>query len=379
VQAVPSGAAGEPERLSVCLVGLLVAAARHGSGVPRYAAELTRALDEASPEFPGVALALLTTRDGADVASPRHIEVRPAHIPFGSPAGAMRVVAEQLAVTHRGKADLLHFFDLSGPVLRPRRRFTTTIHDASIVHGYERVRHGYKRRLYPWALSRAARVVAVSEFARSEAVRHFGADPARIAVVRSGPGFLADGAAATASDGLPEPPFLLYVGDLSPKKDVAPLVGAFADAEVPGRLVLAGRRRDGYAELDGALAAAGGRVVLLEGPSDAVLDGLLRSATALLLPSRYEGFAFTPLEAMGRGCPVVASDIPAVREISGEGALLVPPGERAAWRDAIRRVTGDEALRSDLRTRGAATVARYSWLETARGLLRVFESLRTPA
>jgi len=382
VQAVPSGAAGEPERLSVCLVGLLVAAARHGSGVPRYAAELTRALDEASPEFPAVALSLLTTREGAGVASPRHIDVRPAAIPFGSPAGALRVVAEQLAVAHRGRADLLHFFDLTGPVLRPHRRFTTTIHDASIVHGYERVRHAYKRRLYPWAIRRAARVVAVSEFARSEAKRHFGADPARITVVHSGPGFLADGAdgaAAAAPDGLPEPPFLLYVGDLSPKKDVAPLVGAFADAEVPGRLVLAGRRRDGYPELDGALAAAGDRVVLLEGPSDAVVDGLLRSATALLLPSRYEGFAFTPLEAMGRGCPVVASDIPAVREISGEGALLVPPGERAAWRDAIRRVAADEALRNDLRTRGASTVSRYSWLETARGLLRVFESLGTAA
>jgi glycosyltransferase involved in cell wall biosynthesis len=110
-----------------------------------------------------------------------------------------------------------------------------------------------------------------------------------------------------------------------------------------------------------------------------VVDGLLRGATALLLPSRYEGFAFTPLEAMARGCPVVASDIPAVREISGEGALLVPPGDRGAWRDAIRRVAADEALRADLRARGAATAARYSWLETARGLLRVFESLRTAA
>jgi glycosyltransferase involved in cell wall biosynthesis len=245
------------------------------------------------------------------------------------------------------------------------------------VHGYERVKHAYKRRLYPWALRRAARVVAVSEFARSEAVRHLGGDAGRIEVVHSGPGFLADGAGVPA--GLPEPPYLLYVGDLSPKKDVAPLVGAFAEAGAPGRLVLAGRRRDAYPELDRALAAAGRRRVRREGPSDAAVDALLRGASALLLPSRYEGFAFTPLEAMGRGCPVVASDIPAVREISGDGALLVPPGDGAAWRDAILRVTGDEALRAELRERGTATVARYSWLETARGLLRVFESLRTPA
>ena len=373
---MPSAVPDDPDALSVCLVGLLVAAAPHGSGVPRYAAELTRAIDHVAAEFPALRLSLLTTRDGAAVASPRTVEVQRAHIPFGSPVGAMRVVAEQLAVGHRAPADVLHFFDLSGPVLRPWRRFTTTIHDASIAHGYERVRHGYKRRLYPWALRHAERIVAVSEFARSEAQTHFGADPARITVVRSGPGFLAE--APTSANDLPETPFLLYVGDLSPKKDVAPLVAAFAAADVPGRLVLAGRRRDAYAELDTALAAAGERVVLLEGPSDAVLDALLRATTALLLPSRYEGFAFTPLEAMARGCPVVASDIPAVREISGDGALLLPPGDRAAWRNAIGRVASDEALRADLRARGAATVARYSWLEAARGLLRVFESLRGP-
>jgi glycosyltransferase involved in cell wall biosynthesis len=357
---------------------MLVAAAPHGSGVPRYAAELTRALDQASPEFPGVHLSLLTTRDGAAVASPRAIELRSAQIPFGSPAGAMRVVAEQLAVTHRAPADLLHFFDLTGPLLRPRRRFTTTIHDASIAHGYERIRHGYKRRVYPWALRRAERTVAVSEFARSEAARYLGADPARITVIHSGPGFIPDSRDAPAPNGLPNRPFLLYVGDLSPKKAVAPLVAAFTEADVPGRLVLAGRRRDGYPELDNALAAAGERVVLLEGPSDRVVDGLLRAATALLLPSHYEGFAFTPLEAMGRGCPVVASDIPAVREISGDGALLVPPGHPAAWRDAIARVASEEALRADLRARGTATVARYSWLKAARSLLRLFESLRDP-
>ena len=82
---------------------------------------------------------------------------------------------------------------------------------------------------------------------------------------------------------------------------------------------------------------------------------------------------------MGRGCPVVASDIPAIREISGDGALLVPPGDRPAWRDAIARVAGDEALRADLRARGRATVARYSWLGAARGLMGVFASLRTRA
>ena len=82
---------------------------------------------------------------------------------------------------------------------------------------------------------------------------------------------------------------------------------------------------------------------------------------------------------MSRDCPVVASDIPAVREVSGEGALLVPL-EESAWAGALERVTADEGLRADLRERGRATVSRYSWDDTARAVcglvLEVGASLR---
>lgn len=365
----------EPRPASVCLVGLLVTAAPRGSGVPRYAAQLTRALDAVADEFPELRLSLLTTPEGAEVAAPARLRVELAGSAFrGVRSGPARLLAEQLAAAAR-RADLLHFFDLTGPLLRPRRRFTTTIHDASIVHGFEQVRHAYKRRVYPWALGRAARVVAVSEFARDEAGRHFGTPPGKVAVVRSGPGLVESDGTAPAN-GLPERPFLLYVGDLTPKKDVATLVRAYERADVEHGLVLVGRPREPYPELDAALARAQGRrVTILEGASDATLDALYGAATALLLPSRYEGFGFTPLEAMARGCPVLASDIPAVREISGDGALLAPVGDEAAWANAIRRVAGDEGLRADLRARGAETVARYSWEEAARGLCRVFASV----
>jgi phosphatidylinositol alpha-mannosyltransferase len=96
---------------------------------------------------------------------------------------------------------------------------------------------------------------------------------------------------------------------------------------------------------------------------------------ALLLPSTYEGFGFTPLEAMARGCPVLASDIPALREIAGDGAHLLPPHAEERWREAIEQVAGDAAFREGLRARGTATVARYSWDSTARGVLELFGAL----
>jgi glycosyltransferase involved in cell wall biosynthesis len=99
------------------------------------------------------------------------------------------------------------------------------------------------------------------------------------------------------------------------------------------------------------------------------------------MPSLYEGFGFTLLEAMARGCPVLASDIPAFREVSGTGALLVPLDEEERWADSLRRLAADEALRGELRERGSRTVARYSWQRTARELCRLFLTVggRTPA
>jgi glycosyltransferase involved in cell wall biosynthesis len=78
---------------------------------------------------------------------------------------------------------------------------------------------------------------------------------------------------------------------------------------------------------------------------------------------------------MARGCPVVASDIPAVREISGSGALLVAPDDLSGWADALRRVVEDDGLRTQLSALGVETVARYSWDETARRVAHLLGGL----
>jgi glycosyltransferase involved in cell wall biosynthesis len=351
--------------LEVCLVAL-IAAGR--SGVPRYAAALTRALDEVASEFDDLSLTLLTTPAGAEAVEATQLHVRSV---TGASAGPARIALEHvLAATAR--ADLLHFFDVNGPILAPWRAFTLTIHDASVVRGLRPRRHDYKRLVWPWAIRRARAVVAVSEFAREEAIQHLRGNPDRIVVARSGPGLLADGAAAAPeSDAAP---YLLYVGNITAAKNLTFLVRAFDRADVEARLVLAGPRVDGFEELRGEIdrTAARDRIVLSDHVSDDELDRLYRNAIALVHPSRYEGFGFTPLEAMSRSCPVVASDIPAIREISGDGALLLPLDDEAAWVDAIRRVSAEDTFRDDLRRRGAQVVSRYSWAETARRVCQVF-------
>ncbi|HEX7254649.1 MAG TPA: glycosyltransferase family 1 protein [Gaiellaceae bacterium] len=357
-------------QLSVCLVGLV---AGGGSGVARYTSALARGLDHVHGEFPGLRLTYLTNPDGAERTALAGIETRVVQLGGRRAArGPLRLAIEHV-LARRAAGDLLHFFDTTGPVLAPSRPFVATAHDATIAYGFNPVRGGYKRRLYPWALRRARAVVSVSAFARDEVVRHFGADPARIRVIHSGPGLGEAGKAAPAGvDG----PFLLYVGNLAANKNLPFLVRAFGASTAPGRLVLAGRPGEGYGDLEAELARSPRRadVELRTKASDAEIEGLYRAATALLLPSVYEGFGFTPLEAMSRDCPVVASDVPAVREVSGDGALLVPLDEQE-WVRALERVTADEALRNDLRARGRATVAGYSWDETARGVCRLFAEL----
>jgi glycosyltransferase involved in cell wall biosynthesis len=362
--------ASSSRRRTICLVGLI--AGGH-SGVPRYAAKLTEALDRVSGDYPDIALTILTTAAGADAIDVGSINVRvcAGRSRFVN-AGPGRLLLEHALVLSTD-SDLLHFFDVSGPVVAPGRRFVATIHDTAFMHGVRPVHNAYKRRLYPWALARASALIANSRFTKAEAIRHFGVDPAQVTVVYPGPGLVSPEARAI-DEADPKPGFLLYVGNLAPNKNLPSLVRAFHRASVPVRLVLVGRARGAVPELDDTIAAgpARDRIEILDNVSDDGLDRLYRDALALVLPSAYEGFGFTPLEAMARGCPVLASDIPAIREVSGHGAMLLPVGDDRAWAEAITRVVQDDELRSGLRARGAVTVSRYSWERTARGVLDVF-------
>ncbi|MCA1834672.1 MAG: glycosyltransferase family 4 protein [Actinobacteria bacterium] len=358
--------------MNVTLLGLI--AGGH-SGVPRYAAKLLEALDAVSPGYRSLTLSVVTTESGAETIAPHNLRME---IVAGrgrrANAGPGRILLEQWQA-RRASGDLLHFFDTSGPVLAPRRPFVTTFHDAAPIHGFRRFHNTYKLKLFPWALTHARAVVAVSQFAKDEAVQYFGTAPGKIEVIHSGPGLGPAAATAREPRNETDEPFLLYVGNIGVNKNLPLLIRVYHGTDVAARLVLAGNPREGASDVIAAIR--GGRrardIEVVERPSDVELDRLYRTAVALVLPSTYEGFGFTPLEAMARGCPVLASDIPAVREIAGDGALLIEPNAQADWADAIRRIIADDALRDQLRRRGDKTVRRYSWEKTAHALMRVFE------
>src|SRR3954469_17112198 len=303
----------------VTLVGLV--AGGHG-GVPRYTQSLVRALDSVAGEFSDLELTLLTTERGADTLAP--LSMSTVTVPLRSPRfnrGVVRVLADQVAAL-RAPGDLLHFFDLTGPVLAPRRPFVATAHDLSLLHGYGRVLQLHKRRLIPFAVRRARALVAISEFTRNELIDRLHVAPQKVTVIHSGPGMTGP---ASGGGRAPDRPYLLYVENLTESKNLPLAIRAFDRAAVDLDLLLVGKPLERYGDITSEIerAPSRDRIRQIFGASDDDINTLYRNATALLLPSRYEGFGLTALEAMARDCPVLASDIPALREVSGDGARLI--------------------------------------------------------
>jgi glycosyltransferase involved in cell wall biosynthesis len=220
-------------------------------------------------------------------------------------------------------------------------------------------------------------MLAISAFARDEAVELVGVAPERITVVHSGPGFAEAPSAGSRRRQTPTRPYALFVGNLTASKNLPFLIRAFGAASAPELLVLAGRPLERYDEIEAEIATSPRRdqILVLHDVDDAELASLYTHAVLLALPSKYEGFGLTALEAMQHGCPVLVSDIPALREISGAGALVLPVGDAESWTGALERVATDPTFRDSLRVRGTQTVAGYSWQSTARGLCEMFRDV----
>jgi glycosyltransferase involved in cell wall biosynthesis len=279
-----------------------------------------------------------------------------------------------------GDADVVHGTNF---VVPPTRRAASVMS----VHDLTPVRHpelcdaatlaypGLIRR----ALSRGAWVHTDSAYVAGEVVAAFGADPARVRVVHPGVPelpVLDEAEAATARASVLRSSterYCLAVGTAEPRKDLPGLVRAFsvvASAHPGLSLVLAGPPGWGEDALAAAVAASPvrERIVRTGWVSPRDLAALLSGATVLAYPSLYEGFGFPPLQAMRAGVPVVATGAGSLREVLGDGALLVDPGNHEELAQALDACLGDEALRDRLVAAGESRAARFTWESCADGL-----------
>jgi glycosyltransferase involved in cell wall biosynthesis len=174
-------------------------------------------------------------------------------------------------------------------------------------------------------------------------------------------------------------PYVLFVGTLEPRKNLVRLVRAYrrvAATGVPHALVLAGPLGWQHEPLMRELALQGpGEIVMTGRITDDELDALYRAADAFVYPSLFEGFGLPVLEAMVRGVPTITSTTSSLPEVAGDAALGVDPRSIRDLARTIERVVTDVGLADDLARRGRARAERFTWDETARLTLEVYEDV----
>jgi glycosyltransferase involved in cell wall biosynthesis len=180
-------------------------------------------------------------------------------------------------------------------------------------------------------------------------------------------------------------PYVLWVGSLEPRKGVGTLVTAMAQlarrlvrASSPApALVLAGYPGWQNSSLLPAadVARLGQSFRQIGRVTEAELWALYAGAAVFAFPSRHEGFGLPVLEAMAAGVPVVASDIAPLREVSGDAAVLVPPGDAGAWAEAIEALLADGPRRAQMAAQGRRRAELFSWASTAAATLAVYREL----
>jgi glycosyltransferase involved in cell wall biosynthesis len=228
------------------------------------------------------------------------------------------------------------------------------------------------------AVKLADAVVVPSHAAAGDLIAAYGLPAGRVHAVHHGvdagftPG-LAGGAELVGSGG----PYILYAATLHPRKNLSAVVQAAArlGAEgFPHVLAVAGHPAPDRADSSSLEAAlAGERVVRIAGPSDEQLAALMAGAAAVCLPSLYEGFGLTALEALACGAPLVVSDRGALPEVVGDAAVVVAPTVDGVA-GGLRRVLGDPILAGRLRVAGPQRARGFTWERTAAGWLAVLRA-----
>lgn len=206
---------------------------------------------------------------------------------------------------------------------------------------------------------RAAKVLTVSEFSKQEIVEWAGVDDRQVQVVGNGvgPEFTPDGTRYE-----PGYPYLLYVGNRKPHKNVPCLLEGYARSGLANdvRLLMSGEPDSNIASLCNSLNL-GNRVIFAGKISDEDLPSYYRGALGLVLPSLYEGFGLPGLEAAASGIPVLISNITAMPEVLNDAALLVDPYDADSIALGLLRMVEDLELRRELRVKGLARARLFSW------------------
>lgn len=344
------------------------------SGIGRYTAALLAEL-ATSPEVDATVTAFTARGQAALRATvPSGVRVRGGPVPARALRASWRRCDWPPVELLAGGAEVLHATNF---VLPPSRRAhgVVTIHDLAFLDRPDDLAPGQRDLpgLVRSSVARAAVVCTPSAAVATQVAQRLDVPPERIVITPLGVdrewlSALPPTPAVRARLRLPQR-YLLFVGAAQPRKGLDVLLEAHATRPELPPLVLAGPA--GW----GPPPTAGTRVHPVGYLDDADLRCVVAGATALVLPSRDEGFGLPVLEAMATGVPVVCSDVPALREVAHGLATLVPPADRAALAAALGTVNGADGDPAGAAAR-RAHAASHTWQACAAATVRAYQRAR---
>jgi glycosyltransferase involved in cell wall biosynthesis len=357
------------------------------TGVGHYTFELARALaasDRASKfelVYPATYPPILLDPSQAGDELPGNLKLKRAAVgPLGRhwwSNGLPRYVRSN-------NIELFHGTNYDVPLWR-RCATVLTVHDLSLLlypetHRKRSVRRA--RRRLPLMARTADAIITPTESVRREVCEHLGSSAEKVFAI---PEAARDSFRAMDFESTREvrcklgcgDEFLLAVGTIEPRKNLAVLVTAFEQLARPRpqlRLVIAGGRGWLAGPFFEAIkrSPARDRIVVTDYLHDEELRALYASCRAFVYPSLYEGFGLPPLEAMACGAPVIASRIPALVEIAGAAASFFDPQDATNLAETILGLLEDDNARNKLSIAGQARAAEFSWEKAARATLEVY-------
>lgn len=342
------------------------------TGFGTYVGSLTAALQRNNPR--GHALTFLKPEATRDLNVPRRL----LWDQWGFPRRAQRA-----------HADLLHQPAFSAPLLpfAFRGRVVVTIHDF-IAHFVKSDQPFFARQYFarwmPFTWKRADAIITASEYTKHDIVRLLHVPETQITVIPHGvdpkfqPATDYENIRKTLAQHEIKRDYLLHIGTLSPRKNIALLIRVFAQIAKDTSdldLLLVGKPGFEGEKLQSLTKQLGltRRVRFLDYLSDNEVLSVLQGAKILALPSLYEGFGLPALEAMACGVPVIASNATSIPEVVGDAGILADPHDVQSWVSAIRDVSRDARLRASLGARGVERAKGFSWDKTAAETIRVYE------
>ncbi|MBI5093626.1 MAG: glycosyltransferase family 4 protein [Candidatus Hydrogenedentes bacterium] len=350
-------------------------------GNESYMRSLLRALGRHAPQLDVVALV------GPEYAADRSDPMRQTTYTLPVRSSYLRVPLALPWAAWRARLDLLHV-QFNAPPWCPCP-YVTSVHDLCWERYPEYLPARDRHRLtmlMPGTIRRAARIFALTHAIKDEIAAEYRVPPDRIDVVSpaADPVFApvrdeARLAAVRTKYGLPQG-YVLYVGALQPRKNLARLAAAFARLEDRGlthRLVIVGKRAWLYGDMLAQIEALklGDRLVFTGYVDGADLPALYTAASAFAYVSLYEGFGIPVLEALACATPTLIGNDPAVTEVAGDAALPCDPRDISAIEAGLARILTDASLRADLREKGPRRASVYSEEVMAAGALQAYERL----